>query len=253
MSWNFVFHSGMSAKSDMRGGIDAGAAIGVVANLLSNTKLFLSLPRYLDGGGKVFVDSGAFTAFRKNEAVDWPLVLRNYSTLIAATMKPANLSIVAPDVVGDQEATLALWREHATAIESWVKAGARVIMPLQVGELSASQMLEHALSIVGSTSICAGIPSNLAAMPADQCAAIRHDDFHILGRVVLTDEIRLKLQAIKTSNPQATVSADANWLRSRLAKLKSIATCPPSPSNCFASRRTQAVHKLLELEMYQLG
>lgn len=51
--WHLAFHSGMSASSDLRAAVDVGVPIGVVAPLLSLSKVFLALPRHLDSGGSV--------------------------------------------------------------------------------------------------------------------------------------------------------------------------------------------------------
>lgn len=50
-TWNIAFHSGMSAKSDLRAAVDEGVAVGVVATLLDVSKAILVLPRHLDAGG----------------------------------------------------------------------------------------------------------------------------------------------------------------------------------------------------------
>lgn len=49
--WHLAFHSGMSASSDLRAAVDVGVPIGVVAPLLSLSKVFLALPRHLNSGG----------------------------------------------------------------------------------------------------------------------------------------------------------------------------------------------------------
>lgn len=51
--WHLAYHSGMSASSDLRAAVDVGVPIGVVAPLLSLSKVFLALPRHLDAGGSV--------------------------------------------------------------------------------------------------------------------------------------------------------------------------------------------------------
>lgn len=51
--WHLAFHSGMSASSDLRAAVDVGVPIGVVAPLLSLSKVFLALPRHLDSGGSL--------------------------------------------------------------------------------------------------------------------------------------------------------------------------------------------------------
>lgn len=73
-------------------------------------------PHYLDRGGKVFVDSGAFTAFRRNEPMNWNPVFWTYGVLIEGTDHPENLTIVAPDIIGNQDLSVALWEEHRALI-----------------------------------------------------------------------------------------------------------------------------------------
>ena len=56
MTWlDIPFRSGMSSKSDLRGAIEAGVPVGIVAGLLTTSAMVLVIPRYLDRGGKVFV------------------------------------------------------------------------------------------------------------------------------------------------------------------------------------------------------
>jgi len=218
-TWAATFYSGMSAKSDMRAAINEGVAVGVVATLLDTIKMVRSLPRHLDAGGLVFIDSGAFAAFQKRDQVDWKKVFTTYEIVMQQTESPSGLSIVAPDVVGDQLKTLALWELHAKRVAKWIEYGARVIVPLQRGKLSAGAMLEHAKRIFGTDQFCAGIPSNLEAMSAEDCLTLHHHDFHVLGRVVLTAELRMKLDALMANNPDANYTSDANWMRSRMRKI----------------------------------
>jgi hypothetical protein len=253
MPWTTAYHSGMSSDADMRGCIDSNSSIGVVAGLLTSQQLILTLPKYLDNGGEVFVDSGAFAAFRKNDPIRWDRVFHAYECLIDLSDNPQRLSIVAPDVVGDQGATIELWNKHSSRMRRWVAAGVRLIMPLQTGSLPASAVLEIAISVLGTKDFAAGIPSNLVAMPALECGNIFHHDFHILGRVALSEAIRNKVSRILHTNPQAKLTADANWLRSRIAKLSTVETSKPSKINEFSSRRSQAISSLLGLEKYQRG
>ena len=250
--WKYAFHSGMSSSADLRAATDLGLPVGVVATLLTTRQIFLTLPKHLNAGGKLFVDSGAFSAFQKRTTMDWEKVFQTYETLIDQTTQPGNLSIVAPDVVGDQVSTLELWAEYALRVKSWVEAGARVIVPLQVGRLSAGDLLEEAFKLFGTRKVCAGVPSNLAAMTANDVATIRHDDFHILGRVVLTVELAEKVLAILISNPDAQLTADANWLRARTARISSLARDLPRSSLPFDCRRSRAIKELLLADGYHL-
>jgi hypothetical protein len=226
--------------------------VGVVATLLTTRQIFLTLPKHLNAGGKLFVDSGAFSAFQKRSCMDWEKVFKAYESLLDQTSQPENLSIVAPDVVGDQAATLDLWAEHATSVKYWIASGARVIVPLQVGRLSAGDLLKRAFEIFGTSKLCAGVPSNLAAMGKADCSTIQHNDFHILGRVVLTPDLAEKVQAILDSNPGAELTADANWLRARTARISNIARGLPRSNIPFDCRRSRAIKQLLEMDGYQV-
>lgn len=218
-TWAANYYSGMSAQSDLRAAINEGVAVGVVATLLDTVKVVRSLPRHLDAGGLVFIDSGAFAAFQKRDQVDWNKVFSTYEIVMSHTDTPSGLSIVAPDVIGCQSKTLALWEQHAQRVRSWINRGARVIVPLQRGQLSAGAMLEHATRIFGTDRFCAGIPSNLEAMSAEDCSTLYHHDFHVLGRVVVTPVLRVKLDALLANNPDANYTSDANWMRSRMRKI----------------------------------
>lgn len=251
-NWNIAFHSGMSSKSDLRAAVEERVPVGVVATLLNLSQQILVLPRYLDAGGTVFIDSGAFTAFQKGSDVNWARVFSVYDTVLGHTERPEGVSIVAPDVIGDQAASLALWAEHAAKVRIWTLVGARVIVPLQRGRLSAGQMLERAVGIFGTDRICAGIPSNLEAISPEDCFTLRHNDFHILGRVRLTSELKLKLCALLQNNPAAQYTADANWLRSRIRQISGAAAGfkEAGMQRPFDSSRTRAVREVLRCEAY---
>lgn len=253
LMWDVAFHSGMSAQSDLRAAVDEGVPVGVVATLLDTLKALRTLPRHLDAGCAVFIDSGAFAAFQKGELVSWNKVFLVYETVLGATEKRGNLSIVAPDVVGDQLGTVALWEAHAERVIKWINTGCRVIVPLQCGDMPAAVMLAHAKRIFQTDRFCAGIPSNLAAMTAEDCATLRHHDFHVLGRVVITADLAVKLHALLVNNSGATYTADANWLRSRLQKIgvehKRLRYEPSR--NMFESSRTRAVRAVLRSEAYR--
>jgi hypothetical protein len=248
--WQIAYHSGMTSFSDFRAIAQLGMPVGVVATLLTLAQQHLAIPRHLDQGGMAFVDSGAFTAFQKKQEMDWSKVIRAYETIATNTIQPANLSVVAPDVIGDQVETRRLWVLYADSIRKWVGMGVRVIIPLQVGEMSGGELFEEACAILGTRKLACGIPSNAAAMSHADCGTIRNSDFHILGRVRMTDELRLKVSAILASNPGANLTSDANWLRARTAKICRIRAHLPAFSGDFESRRMRAVQALLATEGY---
>lgn len=249
---DIAFRSGMSSKSDLRGAIEAGVPVGVEAGHLSLAQYLLVLPRYLDQGGKAFIDSGAFGAFQNGESMNWPRIFSVYDTVASMTDHHNNLTVVAPDKVGDQTETLrllALWRERIVKL---INLGCHVIVPIQCGELPGQKMIEAVAEILGTSSWAAGVPSNKAAMSVEECATLCHGDFHILGRVDLDDEQAQRIAALRTHNPGAAITADANFLRSRIGKLSSMTSMARSYHTAnksgFDHPRVKAVAQLLRAE-----
>jgi len=228
-----AFRSGMTNKSDFHGCLDAGADIGVVACKLTSSQILISLPKHLDNGHKAFIDSGAFTSFRTGEEIDFHMVLRDYESVAEMTDRPENLYVVAPDAVGDQIKTLELLEAYKERLQALIKRGVRLIVPLQVGKLSAPDMLAACVEILATNRFVAGIPSNKAAMGIHECMTLKHHAFHILGKVQGDPEQQERVSALVSGNPNAQISADANWLRSRLdtiRKLTDVSDADPSRS-----------------------
>ena len=217
MTWlDLPFRSGMSSKSDLRGAIEAGVPVGVVAGLLTTSAMVMVIPRYLDRGGKVFVDSGAFGAFLSGEEMDWREIMSRYLTLANMTDHPENLYVVAPDKVGDQAGTMAVLEAWAPKVRALVDEGCQVIVPIQAGSLPGQEMIERAAVLLGTRKFIVGVPSNRAAMSIEECRTLRHAAFHILGRVQADEEQIERIYALREGNPCAQINADANWLRSRM-------------------------------------
>jgi hypothetical protein len=89
-------------------------------------------------------------------------------------------------------------------------------------------------------------------MSADDCSTLHHSDFHILGRVVMTNDLVEKIGALKANNPDANYTADANWLRARTRKISIEAnTLAPDRSRGLGdTKRTRAVRNILQQEAY---
>ena len=247
---NISFRSGMTNISDFFGCIDAGQPIGVVAGKLTTPQTVLSLPKYLNRGGKVFIDSGAFTTFRTKEPMDWRKVMGRYASIANLTDRPENLFVVSPDCVGDQAGTLALIEAWRDQLVSLIDIGAKVIVPLQCGALPAQDMIDRVAGILGTREWVAGIPSNKAAMTIEECATLTHDQFHILGRVTFNEEQSLRIEALRRNTPDAFVSADANWLRSHISLVsRCISDIPPKKRfSDLRHPRSHAVTQALQMD-----
>lgn len=220
-----AFRSGMSRSNDFYAAVEAGVPVGLVASEGRFMLMLVQIPKYLKRGGAVFVDSGAFSAFRKGTQVDFQKMLSRYEVMIdSALMIGApleNLYLVSPDAVGDQVRTLELLGQHRAELASIVQSGAKLIVPIQCGELPVAVMLAKAVEILGTDQFVAGIPSNEAAMTISQAATLKHHTFHILGRVQRNEQQEARIAALRTLNPDAGLTADANWMRSRTALISS--------------------------------
>ena len=247
---NISFRSGMTNISDFFGCIDAGQPLGVVAGKLTTPQTVLSLPKYLNRGGKVFIDSGAFTTFRTKEPMNWRKVMGRYASIANLTDRPENLFVVSPDCVGDQAGTLALIKVWRDQLVSLIDIGANVIVPLQCGALPAQDMIDQVAGILGTRKWVAGIPSNKAAMTIEECATLKHDQFHILGRVTFNEEQGLRIEALRKNNPNAFVTADANWLRSHIALVSRCVSDVPAQKGFsdFRHPRSHAVTRAMQMD-----
>lgn len=217
----YRFRSGMSSKSDLRGAIDAKVPVGVVADKLTFAAMAFTLPHYLDQGGAVFIDSGAFSELRSGVEPDWERILGVYETVVKMADDVSRLYAVAPDKVGDQQATLARLTAYRDRVIALITLGCKIIVPLQRGTFSASEMLSSVADILGTRDFVAGIPSNLEALPISECEDLFHPAFHILGRVQMDGDQVDRITALRKGCADAAITADANWLRSRLVLVQS--------------------------------
>lgn len=220
-SIDIAFRSGMSRSNDLRAAIMGNIPVGVVAGELRQLQVSITLPKYLAAGGKVFIDSGAFTSFKTGIAPNFNEVLRVYEGVVSTTLLLSTslngLYVVSPDKVGDQVETLRLLGIYQERLNMLINQGCQLIIPIQCGAMPVSQMLSGAINALGTNRFIVGIPSNEAAMTIAECATLRHHAFHILGRVQQDDEQVKRILAINNGNPGARLTADANWLRSRIA------------------------------------
>lgn len=213
-----LFASGLSRPGNAAPFIDAGAAIGAVAGELS-APMLSRLVEYLDRGGKVFVDSGAFPLFRLRQrrgeagaALDFDAILEVYEALARRTCRPEGLFVVAPDVIGDQVATLDLLREQRPACRRLVGLGARLLVPLQRGPLGGLELYLAAQEALGGLDFVPALPFNARAYSADEAVAfleeVRPRRVHLLGGG------QRKLAEVAERAPAGvTVQGDANRLR----------------------------------------
>jgi hypothetical protein len=183
-----IFASGLNRPSNARPWILAGAPIGTVAGELS-ARMRREVATYASRGGKVFVDSGAFPAFRKGLELDFDQVFETYFDLAWATERPANLFLVAPDVVGDQAATFELLARYRGALGQLSDLGVTLLVPIQKGELEIAAAYERTLELLPAAVLrrewIVALPFNAHAWDSADAVELaistHHGRIHLLG------------------------------------------------------------------------
>jgi hypothetical protein len=223
-----VFVSGASAYYDAKGLVDAEQDIGVVADRLT-WRVQRLLRDYLEQGGQIFVDSGAYGAYKAwkdgksdDPALDFDTVFAIYDDLAEGLSRPAlqRLSLVMPDVLANPDRSLHLLAVHRDVVRRYIAAGINAIVPIQQGKVPAGHTVETVARILGTRHFTVGVPSSAASMDMSDIATIRgHQSFHILGRGTMGLPLFQRAYAFLEHNPGAAVSCDANQLRTHLGAI----------------------------------
>ena len=215
-----IYRSGMSSRSDFAGYAGAGVPVGV-AILDVSRPVFEMILGYNEAGGRVFVDSNAFSAFRKGGEVDFDQVLGRYAELVGRAARPELLAVVMPDRIGDQRGTLALLAAYRERVRHFVAAGADVLVPLQKGELSLAEVYRETVAVLGTDAFRVGLPSNEEAVTEEELldlvAEVKPRRLHLLGIARQKRLVGLVMR-LRELSPDTHVSTDANHLRASIGK-----------------------------------
>lgn len=213
------FHSGNSAANDFLGHSMAKKPIGVQIQLCSENVKKLML-NYNAQEGHLFIDSGAFSAFRKDEQVDFDRVIKAYFELVENAQRPELISIVAPDIVGSQANSLKLLRQYKSELFKLICLGVDLIIPIQLGKLSLEEAYKEVIAILGTKAFRVGIPSNERAVKLEQLlefvAIVQPKQIHCLGLAI--NKFDKVIAQVKAIAPNVHVSADSTTLRAKLKK-----------------------------------
>jgi hypothetical protein len=235
----FPYASGMSRRRDMEAAIESPAGLGTEIGELSSFGMDRIAEAIRREKKPVFVDSGAFNAFKaamragkpENARINFGPVFAKYSELSRRICEETPyryrnlLMMVAPDVIGDQVATLELIEEHAEQIQEWMEAGHEVIVPFQRGPLNQREAYDRVAAALGGTDFVVGIPSAAAAMSGADLRELLSGDYlpdrlHILG-AVSSPRFEERMEVIRECyvSDVPGVTADANVMRSKLHEL----------------------------------
>ena len=231
----FPYASGMSRIRDMAAAAESDAGIGAEIGELSAAGIE-QLAQAIAGGKPAFVDSGAFNAFRaalragdRSQArMDFAPILAKYGKLSARVcelgpyMRRGLLMLVAPDVVGDQVASLDLLEQHREEVMQLIEAGHDVIVPFQRGPIDQFEAYLKVREILEDLPFVVGIPSAAEALSNEDLAKLlghpyQPDRLHILG-AVSSRRFEERMAVIREGyvDDVPGVSCDANVMRSKL-------------------------------------
>lgn len=178
----------------------------------------------------VFFDSAAFSEVSWSEELgrlvvvrplndaDWRERFRLYHWAAAAFGRRA--LVVAPDLVGDQQATLARMERYAGEMRRIAELGASVVAPIQKGALPMSAMLARCTKILGipADQLVAGVPmkkdaTGLADL-ADFAASLPpRARVHLLGLGPESRRYAAAVATIRARRQDARITSDSVTLR----------------------------------------
>lgn len=253
-----TFASGMSRINDFKNGSNAvgglkSVGVGVDVGELSQTTIEEIARAVVDWKTQVFIDSGAFSLFRRNmrtnkqieaelgdlfgdvkkvhrriTSMNFEDILKKYDDILgkigeynaAEETVPPPL-IVMPDVVGDQKASLELVKKYAFQIKTEADFNlSKPIIPIQKGEVSLVDAYNQIVATLGTDNFITGIPSNEKAISnkelVDFLKEAKPKGIHFLG-AASQKNLAPKIEAIaKAGYEPEHLSADGNILRSAL-------------------------------------
>lgn len=168
---------------------------------------------FVRAGGQLLVDSGAFIYRENPDATPWRRIVSVYQAIAQAATVP--VAFILPDVVGNQEKTLAALREWGNAIQSVVSSPHELLMPVQLGDKTPGNFVREALLCLERPMDGLALPSNAAAFPptmipmlADMPDCVPHR-LHFLGISRNSHGLQERLFRLQAIWPDASVSCDA--------------------------------------------
>lgn len=212
------FRSGVNMKGLAAGYRDVGVPMGAqVADF--NPAVRAAFLDAVADGVQVFLDSGAFPAFRKGTPIkDFGPVFDAYDSFIADAADPSLVYVVAPDVIGDQAASLRQLGANRARVKAVLDTGANVIVPLQLGELGPAKVWNAAADMLETADVVIGIPSNKHPWSEDDLRALfkgakkKPAGVHFLGILGRQDRLMALVELTRqlAGGDKLRISADAN-------------------------------------------
>jgi hypothetical protein len=218
------FASGTNRTGEIKGMAAVGQDIGVAApEIIGRAPAEAELHALAGTDVNVFVDSGAFsevefsaegvTVVKPITDADWVKILGLYERL--ADSLHEQVFVVAPDMVGNQDVTLARLATYRDRLAAIVARGARLLVPVQKGALSQAAFAAQVDSVLAGIAWLPALPCKKAATSAAELGAFlaarpETKHVHLLGLGVTNREAPTYLAHVARAG--CTVSMDANWI-----------------------------------------
>ncbi len=233
------YRSGSTAPSDFKVGAKLNLPLGIDASRTSKPSIQRAID-YLKKGRDIFVDSGAFSVHRYNEKalkkqktakekgepipdiklkeIDFDKTLDIYENIAENSKgRTGNLSVVAPDVLGNQKLTHSLLEKYADRIKKLIDQGVDVIVPLQKGGLNPSENYKKVIEILERDDVRISIPLNAKAWTVKEISElfegnVKPSKFHLLGISPKNKKYNETIELIKSHNKDASITSDSSRL-----------------------------------------
>ncbi len=224
-----AFASGANAAREIRGFGLARVPVGFSAELIGED----GVQEILQSSLPVFADSGAFsevTMTGEGPRVTHPIGDRSWLERLALYLRLARtlgkqLYVVAPDRVADQKETLRLIERYRSELQEIARTGARVLVPIQRGELSPESFYAAALVAAGMALVPALPMKKAAVFHTDVLSfvdAIRPERLHLLGMGYERRAARSLVRNLLCLFPDLSISLDSNRLRAVTGRERSL-------------------------------
>ena len=238
-----VYASGANTAGDVRGFLEAGIPVGLAAPEI-NERAMREVEALAGSGLPVFIDSGAFTEMSADPAkqiragllpepgrlmVVKPISHDEWLQRLACYQRAGDalggqLTVVAPDRVGDQKETLARLKRYAPEMRRISETGAEVLLAMQGGgpdDLSLVDFYHEASRRLGFAPTPA-MPMKKAATDTqvilDFVAQVSPSRIHMLGLGLKNARTSGLLAQLKEAAPDMAVSLDANLITASVGR-----------------------------------
>ncbi|RZU28960.1 hypothetical protein [Edaphobacter modestus] len=227
MSKITAFASGVNEAREIRGFALAGIPIGASASNLRET----AIKDLEEMQGPVFLDSGAFSEVSyspdtKQLELTKPITPKEWRRRLAIYLRLAhalgsNLSVVAPDRVGDQEETLRRLAQYRQELKQLAELGVHILIPLQLGRRTHEEFYAAAKEAAGVPLVPAFTMKKAATSLSDAerfLASVRPARVHLLGMGLVNKRADEVLAMIRRTSPATAITMDSNRIRAVTGK-----------------------------------